>query len=262
MRLGFARAPLVAMEIGRSESGELEVRVPPRLPSAPLTVPMQTELEEAGFVSSDPSDPLEPWVLKADGIEAAMVEALTVLQDVFGVEVDAAMNVIHGSHRAEYEAARRLEVLRARVRSQLTEILGQRPGTDSEGDFVCSFDHIQVIVGPRVLPGMIGVVRVFAITNTDVTVGSELGLLLARLNFGLLFGRFALDVEHRAIWFDETLLGDEVTVDQLRFTVNVVAETAGEWDRRLQQMFGGRTHHDLAETERRAVTKPGFSPYL
>jgi hypothetical protein len=103
---------------------------------------------------------------------------------------------------------------------------------------------------------------VFAITNTDVSVGPELGLMLARLNFGLLFGRFALDAEHRAIWFDETLLGANVTIDQLRFTVNVVAQTASEWDRRLQQVFGGRTHHDLEDSEGQSATKHGFSPYL
>lgn len=262
--IGFSSASLVAMEIGRTESSELEVRVPPRLPATPLTGPMRNKLLHAGFQSSDAANPLEPWVRPAAEPEDAMQHAVSVLSDVFGVTIDENLNLFHGSRRAEHEAAKRLHELRVRVEEQLTSIVGHQPTTDAEGDFICRLDHGQIIVAPRVAPGAIALVRVIAVTNTDVNVGSELGLMLARLNFGLMFGRFALDVEHRAILFDETLLGDVVTVDQLQFTIDVVAETASQWAPRFQQMFGGRIQQDFEEPERQAITKPGHdpSPYL
>ena len=262
--IGFSTAPLVAMEIGRTASRELEVRVPSRLLAAPLSGSMRTKLVQAGFESTNPASPLEPWIRSVADVETATQDAVMTLGDVFGVAIDDTINLVHGSNQAQHEAAQRLDELRTQVESQLTAIVGHQPTMDPEGDFICTLNHIQVIVAPRVAPGAIPLVRVIAVTNTDVNVGSELGLMLARLNFGLMFGRFALDVEHGAILFDETLLGDEITADQLLFTINVVAQTASEWDARFQQMFGGRTHKDFEEAERQAITKPGHnaSPYL
>jgi hypothetical protein len=116
-----------------------------------------------------------------------------------------------------------------------------------------------------VAPGGPVIVRIFAITNVGVPVTPELGLFLARLNFGLMFGRFALDAEHHSIWFDETLLGDQFSDEELRFTIDVVASTADQWDDRLKQMFGGATYQEaLAERIQRpeALTKPGQGLYL
>ena len=105
---------------------------------------------------------------------------------------------------------------------------GQRPPQDPDGDYVLALGDVHAIVAPRAITGGPLVVRVFSITNTGVKVVPELGLFLARLNFGLTFGRFALDTEHDAIWFDETLVGDQFTDDDLRFTIRVVASTADE----------------------------------
>jgi hypothetical protein len=124
---------------------------------------------------------------------------------------------------------------------------------------------VHVMVAPRVAPAGPAVVRVFAITNVGVSVTPELGLFLARLNFGLTFGRFALDAEHRSIWFDETLLGDQFTDEELRFTIQVVASTADQWDDRLKQMFGGATYEEVlgGRTVHPAPpTKPGQGGYL
>jgi hypothetical protein len=124
---------------------------------------------------------------------------------------------------------------------------------------------VHVVVAPRIAPGGPVIVRVFAITNVGVAVTPELGLLLARLNFGLMFGRFALDAEHQSIWFDETLLGDQFTEEELRFTIDVVASTADQWDDRLKQMFGGVTHQEaLAQRNDRpeSLSKPGQGLYL
>jgi hypothetical protein len=108
-------------------------------------------------------------------------------------------------------------------------------------------------------------VRLFSITNAGVKVVPELGLFLARLNFGLTFGRFVLDSEHNAIWFDETLLGDQFTDDDLRFTIRVVASTADDWDDRLKQMFGGATYQEMLagqSDQKPPPIKPGQGGYL
>ena len=124
------------------------------------------------------------------------------------------------------------------------------------------FDHesTRVYVAPRGGLGAPPIVRVFAITNVGVPMTPELGLFLSRLNFSLAFGRFAVDVEHQAVWFDETLLGEHITDDELRFTIDVVAQTADEWDDRIAQMFGGSVSHATgppAEAGGEPPAKPG-----
>jgi hypothetical protein len=144
-------------------------------------------------------------------------------------------------------------------------VAGRHVEQDKDGDYVLPLRDVQVVVAPRVAPGGPVVVRIFAITNVGVAVTPELGLFLARLNFGLMFGRFALDAEHHSIWFDETLLGDQFSDEELRFTIDVVASTADQWDDRLKQMFGGATHQEaLAERIQRpeALTKPGQGLYV
>ena len=111
------------------------------------------------------------------------------------------------------------------------------------------------------------VIRIFAITNVAVNVTPELGLILARLNFGLMFGRFALDAEHRSIWFDESLLGDQIREQELTFAIRMVASTANDWDDRLKQMFGGATYQEVlagrtAEAPPPAKPGEGVGMYL
>ena len=88
----------------------------------------------------------------------------------------------------------------------------------------------------------------------------ELGLFLARLNFGLTFGRFALDAERGAIWFDEAILGEEFREEELRFAVQMVSTTADQWDDRLKQMFGGAKYQEVLSQKRvqpLPISKPG-----
>jgi len=137
---------------------------------------------------------------------------------------------------------------------------GDRPQQDADGDYLLPIDEVRVVVAPRAAPDGQIVVRVFAITNVGLNVTRELGLFLARLNFGLMFGRFALDAEHGAIWFDETLLGEQFREDGLRFAIRMVATTADGWDDRLKHMFGGAAHHEVLAgriAELPTPTKPG-----
>jgi hypothetical protein len=149
------------------------------------------------------------------------------------------------------------------VERVITEAMGAKPEQDSDQDYMLPIGDVQVMVAPRVLPGGPAIVRVFAVTNVGVAVVPELGLFLARLNFGLMFGRFALDAENSSIWFDETLLGDQLNEEALKFAIEVVATTADEWDDRLKQMFGGvKFRETVSGNHDRGLPriKPGEAP--
>jgi hypothetical protein len=264
--VGPAGQPLSVIEVTRREDERLEVRVPGRPPMLPeLPAKVRSALRERDFVSEDASDRTKPWVLAVDGAEAAVDLAQRLLTEVFEEKPDVALDVAHGSHKAEHEAEQKLAAARERIEKLLTEMSGKRPERDADSDYVLSVDDVHVVVAPRAMPGGPVVVRVFCICNVGVTVSPELGLFLARLNFGLMFGRFALDAEHRAIWFDETLFGEHFRDEELRFAISVVASTADQWDDRLKQMFGGATYQEVLtkkQGETPPPTKPGQGLYL
>jgi len=261
-----AGKPLQVVEVTRTEGGGLEVRVPGRPPIVPeLTVPVRSKLRERGFASEKAEDATKPWVLAAGDAAAAVELVQRVHMEVFEAKPDTAIDVAHGSHRAEHEAEQKLAAIREKLERVLTEKTGKRPEQDEDGDYLLPVGDVRVTVAPRVPPGGPVIVRVFAITNVGVTVTPELGFFLARMNFRLMFGRFALDAEHAAIWFDETLLGDQLSDEALRFTVDIVASTTDEWDNRLQQMFGGATYQQVLQGEAAhgtPPTKPGSGGYL
>jgi hypothetical protein len=226
---------------------------------------VRSALRERGFASEDPADATKPWVRAAADSGAAVELALRLLGEVFGAKPDAAIDVGHGSHRAEHEARQKLAAVRERIEKVLAELAGRRPEQDADGDYVLPVRDVHVVVAPRVLPGGPVMVRVFSIANVGVNATPELGLFLARLNFGLAFGRFALDAEHSAIWFDETLLGEPFSEEQLRFTIQIVASTADQWDDRLKQMFGGVTYQEVLQgraSHQAPPIKPGQGGYL
>jgi hypothetical protein len=266
--LSPAGKPLHVVEVTRGAEGALEVRVPGRPPIVEeLPMPVRSTLRERGFASEDPADPTRPWVHPVTDAEAAVALAQKVLAEVFGEKPDVSLDVIHGSHRAEHEAREKLAIVRERIQKIVTEQFGAAPEQDSDGDYVLPVGDVHVMVAPRAPLGGPVVVRIFAVTTVDVTVSPELGLFLARLNFGLMFGRFALDAEHRAIWFDETLLGDHFHDEELRFAIGVVASTADQWDDRLKQMFGGSTYQEVltnrsGQKQPLPTLKPGQGGYL
>jgi len=261
-----AAAPLHLVEVTRREDRRLEVRVPGRPPQLPeLPVPVRSLLRERGFRSEDAADPTRPWLREVGDAAEAVALLQRVLSEVFGEKPDHRLDVAHGSHKAEHVAQQKLAAARERIERVVTAVAGHRVERDPDGDYVLPIRDVHVVVAPRIAPGGPVIVRVFAITNVDVAVTPELGLFLARLNFGLMFGRFALDVEHRSIWFDETLLGDQFTDEELRFTIDVVGSTADQWDDRLKQMFGGFTRAEaLAQqtASQQPLTKPGQGMYL
>jgi hypothetical protein len=252
--------PLHTTELVRMQDGSLQVWVPGRPRLVPeLEAAVRTALRERGFASEDPADPTKPWTRAAADAESAVTLLQELLVEVFGEKPDCALDVAHGSHQAEHEARQKLGVARKRIDAIVAETLGRAAEQDADGDYVLPIREVHVMVAPRAAPDGHVVVRIFAITNVGIDVTPELGLFLARLNFGLMFGRFALDVEHRAIWFDETLLGEEFREEDLRFTIQLVASTADLWDDRLKQMFGGVTYQEVL-AGRAAETAPPVKP--
>jgi len=252
---------LQATEVVRGEDGGLEVRVPGRpAPFPHLTTPEREALIALGFECGDVEDPLEPWV-KAVADEHAAIDLLQEIRvGVFGAKPDVRLDIGHGSHLLEHDARVKLAVARERIEPIVEDLLGRPAERDPDGDYVLPIGQVHVMVAPRAgLDGAV-VIRVFAVTNVGINVTAELGLFLARLNFGLMFGRFSLDVEHRSIWFDETLLGEQFREEELRFAVEVVSTTADAWDDRLKQMVGGVTYQEVLAgkaAEARPTTKPG-----
>ena len=253
--------PLQIGEVIRGEDGGLEVRVPGRPHPFPELEPsVRSALRDRGFASEDPADSSNPWTKPVADAESAVDLLRGLLVEVFGHKPDATLDIGHGSYRLEHESKQKLSVARMRIEGIVAEILGQRPEQDSDGDYVLPIGEVHVMIAPRALPSGQIVIRVFAITNVGVNVTPELGLSLARLNFGLMFGRFALDAENHSIWFDESLLGEKFREEELQFAIRVVAGTADEWDDRLKQMYGGVTYQEVLAgrtAEAPPPTKPG-----
>jgi hypothetical protein len=254
-------APLHMVEVNRREDQALEVCVPPRPMALPeLSEEVRDRLQSRGFESVDAADRMKPWLLAAESSDAAAEIVLGVLEVVFEEKPDTAVDVLHGNRRAEHEARQKLAAVRERVERVISEVVEGDTVQDPEGDYLLPIGDVQVVVAPRVMPGGPSIIRVFAITNVGVEVTPELGLFLARLNFSFMFGRFTVDVEHNSIWFDETLLGDQLNEDALRFAIRVVSSTSDEWDDRLKAKFGGVKFMEAMEElegQDPPPTKPG-----
>lgn len=241
--VGIPQPPFATLQVLREEDGSLAVLLLGRDPSTPYEPDQVTALARLGFaVATAPDTATRVAVAPADPAAAsALVEA--VLAEVFRVDDAAPVDVRHGSERENRVAEQRIGEMRARIEPVLALLAEGKPAVrDDDGDYVIDIGHVRVFVAPRSLPGRPPpIIRVFAITNAGVTLTPELGLFLSRLNFSLMFGRFSIDADNAAIWFDETLLGEHVTEEELRFTVEMVATTANEWDQKIAGMFGGRT---------------------
>jgi hypothetical protein len=264
--LGTPGRALQFVEVARSADGTLEVRIPGRPPGFPeIGEPERSVLADQGFTSEKPADSARPWSRRVRDAREAVDVARGLSVALFGAKPDAPVDVLHGSHQAEHEASQRLAELRKRLEPLLTAIVGRAPEQDADGDYLIPVADVRVVIAPRVAPRGLPVLRIFTVTNLGVSPSPELAVLLARLNFGLMFGRFVLDVAHQTIWFDETLIGSQFGEEELRFVIELVASTGDQWDDRLKQLFGGVTYQEaLASREEREVAKhkPGEGGYL
>ena len=249
------------VEVCRGENHGLEVRVPGRPPFIKaLSDSERASLLERGFENEDPKNMALAWVHEAKDAAEALELARTVIHQVFEEKPDIRYDVFHGSHLAEHEAKQKLAEVRVHLETVITEVMKAPPVQDDDGDYLLALGDVQVVVAPRSMPGGPTLVRVFTVTNVGITATPDLGLLLARLNFSIAFGRFSIDAERNAVLFDETLLGDPLNQEALRFAIEIVSTTADEWDDRLKQMFGGATYQEVLKQqghEKGTVGKPG-----
>ncbi len=90
------------------------------------------------------------------------------------------------------------------------------------------------------------VVKLMAPVALNITkITPELTRYLAEQNYRLLFGKFSLDADGKAVWYEHILLGDNLDVEELFIAVAAVALTADENDEEIAQMAGGQRLVDL-----------------
>ena len=259
--VGLPQPPFDAIQARREDDNSFVVEIAGRDETAPFSEEQTATLTKLGFASQG-----ETWVAPPQADAAAAVGLVeSVLTDVLTVDPTTPVDVRHGTLRDERAAEAKLEQMRAFIAPVLEEIAGGPVIQDPDGDYVLDLLNMRVFVAPRAGPGRPPIIRVFAITNAGLNLTPDLGLFLARVNFSLAFGRFSIDTDHRSVWFDETLLGDHVTKDELTFVVTVVASTAAEWDDKIASMFGGTfrgSEPAPATTPETHPTKPGQGGYL
>ena len=105
-----------------------------------------------------------------------------VLSKVFGLAADAAVDVRHGSEREARAAAARVAEIRSTIEPVVATLSPDgKPVQDDDGDYVLDSATCGCSSRRARLPGPPPpIIRVFAITNAEVTLSSELGLFLSR----------------------------------------------------------------------------------
>ncbi|HEX9258178.1 MAG TPA: YbjN domain-containing protein [Acidimicrobiales bacterium] len=197
--------------------------------------------------------------------EAATL-AQRVLDEGFAAAPESALDVQHASRRQAVMVERKLVGLRERIGKVLSGLLPSEAFTlDGDGDYTFPFDTTRVFVGPRAMPDGTAVVLVFAATNIGIEASPELGLFLSEANFGVAFGRFALDVANGVVWFGQNLYGESFTDEELTFLVRMVAMTSDAFDERIAAQFGGQPFNPpgaAAPSAEPTPTKPTYAGYL
>lgn len=151
-----------------------------------------------------------------------------------------------------------VETTRARVEPVLASMFPEMT-TMPDGGYAVDAGSVRVFVNVQLVNGSV-IVRVFSITNVDVPVDGDLPRFLLGLNFAMPLGRFSLDGERRAVWFDHVLTGDTVDDVSLSRVVAAVAQTADRYDDEIKQRFGGRTFREEGSpVESAASLGPGMA---
>ncbi len=147
-----------------------------------------------------------------------------------------------------------LAVARSRVEAVLSQMSADW-GTMPDGDIAVDVGSVRVFVAIRLVDAAV-VVRAFAITNLDVPTDGELPAYLLHLNFSMAIGRFSLDTNNGAVWFDHVLAGDEVDDTSLVRVIAAVGATADKYDDEIKQRFGGRTFRESGSPVEEAAKLP------
>lgn len=132
---------------------------------------------------------------------------------------------------------------RARVEQVLGQMFKEVATLPDDGGYAVDAGSVRVFVTVR-LNGANVLVRVFAITNLDVAVDTDLPAYLLSLNFTMALGRFSLDTAKRDVWFDHVLGADDLDDGALARTIAAVASTADHYDDEIKAKYGGRTFRE------------------
>ena len=131
-------------------------------------------------------------------------------------------------------------------------------GVNRQGMYVLGLETACVFIVPTWLDDDTTVIRLFAITNLDLPVTSELMEYLLTKNLEFVFGAFALDSDRGAVWFTHNLLGEFAAREEFEAALAAVAETVDEHDNEIKARFGGRLYTDAPERSVPAPAVPGY----
>ncbi len=137
---------------------------------------------------------------------------------------------------AESEA---LKTLRSTIERYLNESFGQYL-KDQRDNYVLNAGSTQLFITPMDWTKGRTLVRVLAPVNKDTEPSAELTKYLSVENMKIIFGKFSLQPEVRAVFFEHTLLGDFLNRKELEVAVKAVASTADKYDDIIQEKFGGK----------------------
>jgi len=129
------------------------------------------------------------------------------------------------------------------LRSTIDKYLKESFGTylkDQNNNFILQAGSARIIIVPLDWIKGQTIVRVMSLVNMGAPVTAELTKFLAVENIKLLFGKFSLDLEKQAIYYDHTLLGDFLNRKELEVAVKSVAAIADKYDDEIKAQFGGK----------------------
>jgi len=208
----------------------------------------------------------EPHRTSVSSAADAAALVCRILDEAYQIPPQAPLDVQHASRRHAVMVERKLAALRERIGGVLKALLpADAYNLDDDGDYSFPYDTTRVFVGPRAMLDGTVVVLVYAATNVGIEATPELGLFLAEANFGVAFGRFAVDSANKVVWFGQNLYGESFTDDELTFLIRMVAMTSDAFDERIAQRFGGRPFNPPGQGAAPAEatpSKPSFAGYL
>ena len=134
------------------------------------------------------------------------------------------------------------------VRSKVENYLRQKQlnyEVRNDGTYHVPYGSTVAVV--RVLPWNERIlVKVFSPVALQITqITPELTRFLATENTNLIFGKFSLDAEQNAVWYEHSLLGDNLDMEELYVTVGAIVTTADNYDEKVCEMAGGKRVADL-----------------
>lgn len=113
------------------------------------------------------------------------------------------------------------------------------------GDYGVRQGSTLVVIQPR-LWGNVTLVKLVAPVALEIKkITPQLTRFIAEKNSEILFGKFSLDVEEKAVWCEHTLLGDFMDPDELLVAVESVVSLADEYDEKVAKMADGKRAIDL-----------------